>query len=142
MALRQSQCPCSSGIPECARHKCAVGAHLCERPSWCTLTQVSGQLLNAWHISMLTCGGLCMQIMQGEQGVVAHVRLPPRKELDQYDKLELDFTLGCPGVSHACLPRVIAIEASCSKIPPKTLNSAKSLMKQAKSCITQRHPCL
>ena len=39
-----------------------------------------------------------MQIMQGEQGVVAHVKLPPREELDQYNTLELDFTLGCPGV--------------------------------------------
>ena len=40
--------------------------------------------------------------MQGEQGVVAHVRLPPQHELDAYDKLELDFTLGCLGehVSH------------------------------------------
>ena len=35
--------------------------------------------------------------MQGDQGVVAHVKLPPRHELDAYDKLELDFTLGCPG---------------------------------------------
>lgn len=40
--------------------------------------------------------------MQGEQGVVAHVKLPPQHELDAYDKLELDFTLGCPGehISH------------------------------------------
>lgn len=35
--------------------------------------------------------------MQGEQGVVAHVKLPPPSEQAQYDKLELDFTLSCPG---------------------------------------------
>ena len=45
----------------------------------------------------MKCDCSCMQIMQGEQGVVAHVKLPPHQELDQYDKLELDFTLGCPG---------------------------------------------
>lgn len=43
-----------------------------------------------------SCAGC--QIMQGEQGVVAHVKLPHLSELSAYDKLELDFTLGCPGV--------------------------------------------
>ena len=47
------------------------------------------------HVGNTTCAGF--QIMQGEQGVVAHVTLPPLSELSAYDKLELDFTLGCPG---------------------------------------------
>lgn len=43
------------------------------------------------------------QIMQGERGVVAHVTLPHAHTLEQYDKLELDFTLGCPGELSASL---------------------------------------
>ena len=35
--------------------------------------------------------------MQGEKGVVAHVKLPSHAEQRMYDKLELDFTLSCPG---------------------------------------------
>ena len=35
--------------------------------------------------------------MQGEQGVVARVKLPSHAEQQEYDKLELDFTLSCPG---------------------------------------------
>lgn len=38
--------------------------------------------------------------MQGEQGIVAHVKLPHANKLDEYDKLELDFTLSCPGTSN------------------------------------------
>ena len=37
------------------------------------------------------------QIMQGERGIVAHVKLPKAKELAQYGRLHLDFALGCPG---------------------------------------------
>ena len=37
--------------------------------------------------------------MQGEQGVVAHVKLPTAAEQAEYDTLELDFTLSCPGQS-------------------------------------------
>ncbi|CAL5224693.1 g7419 [Coccomyxa viridis] len=44
------------------------------------------------------------QIMQGEQGVVAHVTLPHMSDLSEYDKLELDFTLGCPGSLDADCP--------------------------------------
>lgn len=40
---------------------------------------------------------LWLQIMQGERGVVAHMKLPKDKELRGYDRLELDFALGCPG---------------------------------------------
>jgi len=51
---------------------------------------------------------VCIQIMQGEQGVVAHVKLPPQHELDRYDKLELDFTLGCPGLLMSiCISQVM-----------------------------------
>ena len=41
------------------------------------------------------------QILQGERGLVAHVTLPKAKTLAQYDRLELDFALGCPG-ARAC----------------------------------------
>ena len=33
--------------------------------------------------------------MQGEHGIVKEVELPP--EIEWFDKLELDFALGCPG---------------------------------------------
>ena len=38
------------------------------------------------------------QIMQGEHGVSEEIELPPKKYLDQFDRLELDFELGCPGM--------------------------------------------
>ncbi len=40
--------------------------------------------------------------MQGEQGVVAHVKLPTADEQADYDTLELDFTLSCPGQCLRC----------------------------------------
>ena len=55
--------------------------------------------------------------MQGEQGVVAHVTLPPQHELDKYDKLELDFTLGCPGVHLSITSDAICVQApACGKL--------------------------
>ena len=71
---------------------------------------------------MMKCDCSCMQIMQGEQGVVAHVKLPPREELDQYDKLELYFTLGCPGMPYLCLPRVSAIDTRPRLKPHKAFH--------------------
>lgn len=41
-----------------------------------------------------------MQIMQGEHGVSEEVKLPHKKFLDQFDRLELDFELGCPGKAY------------------------------------------
>ena len=64
-----------------------------------------------------SCAGC--QIMQGEQGVVAHVTLPHPSELSAYDKLELDFTLGCPG-GHVPICTSLAVpEASstCISVP-------------------------
>ena len=36
--------------------------------------------------------------MQGEHGISAKIKLPPKKYLDQFDRLELDFELNCPGM--------------------------------------------
>ena len=52
-----------------------------------------------------------VQIMQGERGVVAHVTLPHAHELAQYDTLELDFALGCPGALPAPSRAVLLLGA-------------------------------
>ncbi len=59
-------------------------------------------------------GCLHMQIMQGEQGVVAHVKLPKDKELREYDRLELDFALGCPGA----LPHFLSAYSVAPRLRP------------------------
>lgn len=38
-----------------------------------------------------------MTMMQGDQGVATDISLPPASLLMQYDRLALDFRLGCPG---------------------------------------------
>ena len=48
-------------------------------------------------VMKMLVSALHVQVMQGQQGVVAHVKLPKDKELRGYDRLELDFALGCPG---------------------------------------------
>ena len=57
-----------------------------------------------------------VQIMQGERGVVAHVKLPHDEELRKYDRLELDFTLGCPGAAQSPSPldsKNVKLKAKC-----------------------------
>lgn len=51
--------------------------------------------------------------MQGEQGVVANVRLPTAAEQTDYDTLELDFTLSCPGQSATVATITLANRLCC-----------------------------
>ncbi|BDA49567.1 hypothetical protein COCOBI_14-1860 [Coccomyxa sp. Obi] len=63
------------------------------------------------------------QIMQGEQGVVAHVKLPTAAEQAEYDTLELDFTLSCPGTLDADCPiwdHVVQLFVCCEDAEGRT----------------------
>lgn len=42
-----------------------------------------------------------MQVMQGPHGIVTKIDLP--EEIEEYQKLQLDFSLGCPGKSQTAL---------------------------------------
>lgn len=44
------------------------------------------------------------QMLAGEHGIVADVRLPPAEEQAAHDLLHLDFALGCPGTSRGPHP--------------------------------------
>ena len=39
-----------------------------------------------------------LQVLAGDHGIVAEVRMPPLDEQAANDLLHLDFALGCPGV--------------------------------------------